>query len=49
MDTLTHILEMDDLHRRSIVHTGCLVIPVVITIGLRLGNPRSKDAGSSNN
>ena len=37
MGALMHILEMDDLHRKSIVHPGCVVIPVVITIGMRLG------------
>jgi len=25
---LTHILEMDDLHRASVVHPGCVVVPV---------------------
>jgi len=38
MGSLMHILEMDDLHRRSIVHPGCVVIPVVIAIGMRLGS-----------
>ena len=42
MGALMHILEMDDLHRRSIVHPGCVVIPVVIAIGLRLGTSGRK-------
>ncbi len=37
MGALMHILEMDDLHRRSIVHPGCVVIPAVIAIGMRSG------------
>ena len=35
MGALMHILEMDDLHRRSVVHPGCVVIPAVIAIGMR--------------
>ena len=35
MGALMHILEMDDLHRRSVVHPGCVVIPAVIAVGLR--------------
>ena len=37
MGALMHILEMDDLHRRSVVHPGCVVIPTVIAIGMRSG------------
>ena len=37
MGALMHILEMDDLHRRSVVHPGCVVIPAVIAVGLREG------------
>ena len=37
MGALMHILEMDDLHRRSVVHPGCVVIPAVIAIGMRSG------------
>ncbi len=29
---LTHILEMDDLHRGSITHPGCIVIPAVFAL-----------------
>jgi 2-methylcitrate dehydratase PrpD len=32
---LTHILETDDLHRASVTHPGCVVIPVVIAVGAR--------------
>ena len=34
MGALMHILEMDDLHRKSVVHPGCVVIPTVIAVGL---------------
>ena len=37
MGALMHILEMDDLHRRSVVHPGCVVIPAVLAVGLRAG------------
>lgn len=30
---LCHILETDDLHRRSLVHPGCAVVPAVIALG----------------
>lgn len=30
---LCHILEMDDLHRASVVHPGCVVAPVVFALG----------------
>ena len=33
--SLMHILEMDDLHRRSVVHPGCVVIPTVLALGMR--------------
>ena len=42
MGALMHILEMDDLHRRSVVHPGCVVIPAVIAVGLRAGNSGRK-------
>jgi 2-methylcitrate dehydratase PrpD len=32
-----HILEVDDLHRQSVVHPGCVVIPTVLSLGLREG------------
>ena len=37
MGALMHILEMDDLHRRSVVHPGCVVIPAVLAVGMRGG------------
>ena len=30
---LCHILEVDDLHRASVVHPGCVVVPVIFTLG----------------
>ena len=37
LGSLMHILEMDDLHRNSVVHPGCVVIPAVLAVGLREG------------
>ena len=34
---LMHILEVDDLHRQSVVHPGCVVIPATVAVGLREG------------
>ena len=34
---LTHILETDDLHRASVVHPGCVVVPAVLAVGRREG------------
>ena len=28
----SHVLEMDDLHRRSILHPACVVIPAVLAV-----------------
>ena len=33
---LTHIVEMDDLHRTSVTHPGCVVIPAVIASATKL-------------
>ena len=33
MGALTHILETDDLHRASVTHPGCVVVPAVFTLG----------------
>jgi 2-methylcitrate dehydratase PrpD len=33
MGALTHILETDDLHRASVTHPGCVVVPVVLALG----------------
>ncbi len=35
MGGLTHILEIDDLHRASVVHPACVVIPAAYAIGRR--------------
>lgn len=32
MGGLTHILEVDDLHRASVVHPGCVVVPAVFAL-----------------
>ncbi|WP_207779202.1 MmgE/PrpD family protein [Zavarzinia aquatilis] len=36
MGALTHILEVDDLHRGSVVHPGCVVVPAALALGSRL-------------
>jgi 2-methylcitrate dehydratase PrpD len=33
---LIHTLETDDLHRASVVHPGCVVVPAVISLGRRV-------------
>ena len=35
MAGLTHILETDDLHRASVTHPGCVVVPTVLALGAR--------------
>lgn len=37
MGGLTHILEMDDLHRASVVHPGCVVVPAAWAVAEREG------------
>ena len=37
MGALTHITETDDLHRASVTHPGCVVVPVVLALGERSG------------
>jgi len=32
MGGLTHILEVDDLHRASVMHTGCVTVPVALAL-----------------
>ncbi len=39
MGGLTHILEVDDLHRASVVHPGCVVVPAAFA----LSNGNGKD------
>lgn len=41
---LTHILEMDDLHRGSITHPGCVVIPAVFALAV---DPKTKTVSAS--
>jgi 2-methylcitrate dehydratase PrpD len=41
MAALTHITETDDLHRASVTHPGCVVVPAVLALGEKLGaSPR---------
>lgn len=37
MGALTHILEVDDLHRASVVHPGCVVVPAAWAVARREG------------
>ncbi|MFO1423141.1 MAG: MmgE/PrpD family protein [Candidatus Competibacteraceae bacterium] len=37
LGTLTHILETDDLHRASVVHPGCVVVPAAWAVASREG------------
>lgn len=37
LGALTHILETDDLHRSSVVHPGCVVVPAAWTVAVREG------------
>ncbi len=34
---LSHMLETDDLHRASVTHPGCVVVPAVLALGQRVG------------
>lgn len=34
---LTHITETDDLHRQSVTHPGCIVVPAVLSLGAKHG------------
>lgn len=36
---LSHITETDDLHRASITHPGCVVVPVALTLGRAHNRP----------
>ena len=38
MAALTHITETDDLHRASVTHPGCVVVPAVFSLGAKLGS-----------
>jgi len=37
MGALTHITETDDLHRASVTHPGCVVVPAVLSLGEKIG------------
>ena len=37
MGALTHILEVDDLHKASVVHPGCVVVPAAWSVASREG------------
>jgi 2-methylcitrate dehydratase PrpD len=37
LGALTHILETDDLHRASVVHPGCVVVPAAWAVATREG------------
>jgi 2-methylcitrate dehydratase PrpD len=37
LGSLTHILEVDDLHRASVVHPGCVVVPAAWAVAEREG------------
>lgn len=37
LGALTHILEVDDLHRASVVHPGCVVVPAAWALAERYG------------
>ena len=37
MGGLTHILEVDDLHKASVVHPGCVVVPAAWSVAMREG------------
>jgi len=38
MGALTHITETDDLHRASVTHPGCVVVPAVLALGEKIGS-----------
>ncbi len=41
MGALTHITETDDLHRASVTHPGCVVVPTALVLGEQLkASPR---------
>ena len=42
MGGLTHILEVDDIHRASVVHTGCVTVPVALSLALAQEMPGEK-------
>ena len=42
MGGLTHILEVDDIHRASVVHTGCVTVPVALPLAVDQEVPGEK-------
>ena len=42
MGALTHITETDDLHRASVTHPGCVVVPTALSLGERSGASAEK-------
>ena len=42
MGGLTHILEVDDIHRASVVHTGCVTVPVALSLAVDQEVPGEK-------
>ena len=42
MGALTHITETDDLHRASVTHPGCVVIPAALSLGQKTGASAEK-------
>ena len=42
MGALTHITETDDLHRASVTHPGCVVVPAVLWLGEKTGASADK-------
>jgi 2-methylcitrate dehydratase PrpD len=43
---LSHITETDDLHRGSITHPGCVVVPVALILGRSLGRSEAAILGA---
>ncbi|MFT6705016.1 MAG: 2-methylcitrate dehydratase PrpD [Gammaproteobacteria bacterium] len=42
MGALTHITETDDLHRASVTHPGCVVVPAALALGQQLNASADK-------
>jgi len=42
MGALTHITETDDLHRASVTHPGCVVVPAALSLGEKNGASADK-------
>lgn len=43
LGALSHILEMDDLHRASVVHPGCVTAPVIVALAGQSVAPQGHD------